>query len=215
VCQKRGINAVMTEDTHSSGVERLAEVAGETEADYYLLIQGDEPLIESELISEMAKLTRRGEIGEGAATFRMPIRNPIDVANNTIIKIIVDVDDNMIFASRTAIPYPQKSIDFTYYKTVGVYCYPRSVALAYPNLKVGYVERAEDHDLVRLLANGIRVKSFERESVTVSVDTPKDLERIHNILTSTPLPTVVRYRRNKWLKCSSGSLSFFPNRRVA
>ncbi|MDR0644350.1 MAG: NTP transferase domain-containing protein, partial [Treponema sp.] len=40
VCQKRGINAVMTEDTHSSGVERLAEVAGETEADYYLLIQG-------------------------------------------------------------------------------------------------------------------------------------------------------------------------------
>jgi 3-deoxy-manno-octulosonate cytidylyltransferase (CMP-KDO synthetase) len=205
----------MTEDTHSSGVERLAEVAGETEADYYLLIQGDEPLIESELISEMAKLTRRGEIGEGAATFRMPIRNPIDVANNTIIKIIVDVDDNMIFASRTAIPYPQKSIDFTYYKTVGVYCYPRSVALAYPNLKVGYVERAEDHDLVRLLANGIRVKSFERESVTVSVDTPKDLERIHNILTSTPLPTVVRYRRNKWLKCSSGSLSFFPNRRVA
>jgi 3-deoxy-manno-octulosonate cytidylyltransferase (CMP-KDO synthetase) len=150
VCQSLGINAVLTNDTHNSGVERLAEIASEIEADYYLLIQGDEPLIESELISDMAKRARSGEIGESTATFRTPVRNPIDIANHTVIKIITDVDDNMIFASRSAIPYPQKSIDFTYYKTVGVYCYPRAIALAYPTLKVSYLEKAEDHDLVKL-----------------------------------------------------------------
>jgi 3-deoxy-manno-octulosonate cytidylyltransferase (CMP-KDO synthetase) len=169
VCQNLEINAVMTDDTHNSGVERLSEVAGETEADYYILIQGDEPLVEPKLISELAGLARRGEIGGNVVTFRTPVHSPVDVVNNTIIKVIVGVDDNMVFASRSAIPYPQKSLDFTYYKTVGVYCYPRSVALAYPNLKVGYLEKAEDHDLIRLLANGIRIKSFERETITIKV----------------------------------------------
>jgi 3-deoxy-manno-octulosonate cytidylyltransferase (CMP-KDO synthetase) len=212
VCQSLKINAILTDDKHNSGVERLAEVASEIEADYYILIQGDEPLIEPELISELAELTRCGEIGESAATFRTPIRNPIDVANNTIIKIIVDVDDNILFASRAAIPYPQKSIDFTYYKTVGVYCYPRSIALAYPNLKVGYLEKAEDHDLVRLLANGIRVKSFERETITVSVDTPKDLERVRGLISPPPRIILLWHRSGKLTRRSFES--FYTRRTV-
>jgi 3-deoxy-manno-octulosonate cytidylyltransferase (CMP-KDO synthetase) len=189
-CKRLDIESITTLNAHRTGVDRLAEVALGIEADYYILIQGDEPLIESELISDMAKLALDGEIGEDAATFKTRIRNPIDVANHTVIKIVTDVDDNMIFASRSTIPYPQKSIDFAYYKTVGVYCYPRSIALAYPNLKVGYLEEAEDHDLVRLLANGVRVKSFERETVTVSVDTPKDLERVRELILP-PTPRIL------------------------
>jgi 3-deoxy-manno-octulosonate cytidylyltransferase (CMP-KDO synthetase) len=213
VCKRLGIESIMTLNTHRTGVERLAEVASKTEADYYILIQGDEPLIESELISDMAKLSLNGEIGEDAATFKTRIRNPVDVVNHTVIKIITDVDDNMIFASRSTIPYPQKNIDFAYYKTVGVYCYPRSIAMAYPNLKVGYLEEAEDHDLVRLLANGVRVKAFERESVTVSVDTPKDLERVRELIP--PPPHTIRYRSSEWLKRSFGSPSSFFKRRAA
>ena len=182
VCQHLGLNVIMTAEKHKSGVERLSEVASVLDADYYFLIQGDEPLIESDLVSELSELIQQNKENDSVVTFRTPIESPVDVVNSTIIKVITDVDNNMIFASRSAIPYPQNSVDFLYFKTVGIYSYPRSVALSYSNLRNSYLEKAEDHDLIRLLVNRINVKSYERKTDTISVDTPKDLRRIRDII---------------------------------
>lgn len=182
VCRQYEIPVVMTSDTHPTGVDRIAEVAQRIQADFYLLIQGDEPLIESETITDMVAHINEDPDISCIRTFKAPIKNPVDAVNSTIIKIVTDRNDNVLFASRSPIPYPKGGIDFQYYKSVGVYAYPREELLKYASLPKGELERAEDHDFMRMLENGIRIKAYKRDTSTISVDTPKDLERVRKIL---------------------------------
>lgn len=182
VCRLYDINVIMTSQEHPTGVDRLAEVALNVDADYFILIQGDEPLIEPETISQMIYRIKAEEDCSFVRTFKTPILNPVDAVNSTIIKIVTDMEENVLFASRSPIPYPKGGIEFVYYKSVGVYGYPKEVLIKYPFLKKGTLEQAEDHDFMRMLENGIRMKAYTWQTRTISVDTPKDLERIKRIM---------------------------------
>lgn len=182
VCYEQDIPVIITSDQHPTGVDRLAEVAKSITADYYLLVQGDEPLLEPETIQCMLDKLYNECVFDGVRTFKTPIKNPVDAVNYTIIKIVTDVEDNVLIASRSPIPYPKNGIEFQYYKSVGVYLYPREILLRYPTLRRGYLEMAEDHDFMRMLENGIKVKAYTVTTSTLSVDTPKDLERVRKIM---------------------------------
>lgn len=182
VCEEYKMRSIMTSDTCPTGVDRLAEVALKVDADYYILIQGDEPLLEPESIEHMIDLVNDNPEDNSVRTFRTPIKNPVDAINYTIIKIVTDLQDNVLLASRSAIPYPKGGIDFQYFKSVGIYAYPRSVLLKYPTLKHGPLEAAEDHDFMRMLENGINMKAYVYETETISVDTQKDMDRVKKIM---------------------------------
>ncbi len=182
VCESYAIPVVMTSENHPTGVDRIAEVAEKIQADYYLLVQGDEPLIETDLIEEMVIRIKKESKADCVRTFRTPIKNPVDAVNGTIIKIVTDRLDNVLFASRSPIPYPKAGIDFEYCKSVGVYAYPRDILLEYSLLSKGELEKAEDHDFMRMLENGIKIKAYKRNTSTISVDTPKDLVRVKKIM---------------------------------
>ncbi len=147
-----------------------------------MLVQGDEPLIETDLIEEMVRHVQEEADPNYVRTFRTPIKNPVDAVNSTIIKIVTDRKDNVLFASRSPIPYPKAGIDFEYCKSVGIYAYPRDILLKYARLTKGELEKAEDHDFMRMLENEIKIKAYKRDTSTISVDTPKDLIRIKNIM---------------------------------
>ena len=157
-CKALDMNVVMTSEKHPTGVDRLAEVAKNTDYDWYILVQGDEPLLEKEVINVMINKVEESPDYNGVRTFKTSIKNPVDAVNSTIIKIV------------------------TYYKSVGVYAYPRSILLEYPKLCKGDLEKAEDHDFMRMLENGIKIKAYEINTNTISVDTPKDLERVKRIM---------------------------------
>lgn len=182
VCIQNNMNVVMTSDEHPTGVDRLCEVAMKSDYDWYVLVQGDEPLMESATILKMVQAIEKEPTAECVRTFKVPIKNPVDAVNSTIIKIVTDLEDNVLFASRSAIPYPKAGIDFTYFKSVGVYAYPRDVLIRFQSLEKGYLERVEDHDFMRMLENGIRIKAHTVSTETISVDTAKDLERVRNIM---------------------------------
>lgn len=182
-CIKLGIKYIQTSDSHSTGVERLSEVALNVEADIYILIQGDEPLIDPSAIDDMVRRVRNSpENRDKVHTFRTPIKSPVDVVNPTIIRIVTDLNDKILFASRGIIPFPKSAVDFQYYKTVGIYAYPRSVLIDYKNLKIGPLEKIEEHDIVRLLENGIPIYAYPYNTETISVDTLKDLDRVRIIV---------------------------------
>ncbi len=182
VCQKFDMNVIMTSDKHSTGVDRIAEVAQKISADFYLLVQGDEPLIETETICNMLKRIREDPDKKCVRTFKTPVKNPVDAVNNTIIKIVTDKYDNVLFASRSPIPYPKGGIEFEYFKSVGVYAYPREILLRYSSLPKGELEKAEDHDFMRMLENDIPIKAYLCNTSTISVDTAKDLDRVRKIM---------------------------------
>lgn len=181
VCEKYNIPYVMTSKNHLTGVDRLVEVAQKVKADRYILIQGDEPLLEPDTITELVKEAAKADENT-VVTFKTLIHEPVDVVNFTIIKIVTDLKDLVLLASRSPIPYPKDSISIKYYKSVGVYSYPFSVLNIFPSLEIGPIEKAEGHDFMRLLENGIKVKAITHETITISVDTPKDLERVRKIM---------------------------------
>jgi 3-deoxy-manno-octulosonate cytidylyltransferase (CMP-KDO synthetase) len=185
VCDRLDIESIMTLKTHRTGVDRLAEVSTRCAADYYLLTQGDEPLLEENVIRKMVNIATASGVDNEVFTFKMAIKNPIDAINNTIIKIVTNMENKVLFASRSAIPYPKESIDFTYYKSVGVYAYPRRVLQNFGSFRTSYLESVEEHDFMRLLENEIPIRAFPIDTTTISVDTPKDLERVRKLLLKT------------------------------
>lgn len=177
VCKKYNIPVIMTSNEHPTGSDRLAEVAMQIEADIYVTIQGDEPLLEPATIEKILDVIL-AEPDIPCATLKTPYKNPVDVVNGTTPKVVCDVNDDILLFSRAPIPYPKASIDYIYYKPIGVYAFKRDTILLYGKLPRSPIERIEDIELLRLVENGIKVRVGIVDSDTVAVDTAKDLERV-------------------------------------
>lgn len=181
VCRENSMEYVMTDQKHLTGTDRLAEVAEKVKADIYINIQGDEPLIEPEVVSELVEFMICNQ-NYSCATVRSKISNPVDVINTTVSKIVVDFQSDIMYISKNPIPYPKSSLNYSYYKALGLYAFrPEALAVYRENGK-GMYETIEDIEMLRLVEKGIKVRSIEAISDSPSVDTPKDAIRIEEIL---------------------------------
>ena len=121
-CTDLGINVIMTSDSHLTGTDRIGEVARKVNADLIVNIQGDEPLLEPETIK--AAIMPFFENKDLQITNLMTkIKNPVDVVNCTVPKVITNKEGKGIYLTRSTSPYPKGKIDFDYYKQVCVYGY--------------------------------------------------------------------------------------------
>lgn len=180
-CDELGIPSILTSDKHLTGTDRIAEVAMHVKADLYVNIQGDEPLIEPENIEKLICFMKDSP-DYICATIRSVIDNPVDAVNTTVCKVVTDVNDDVMYISRHAIPYPKASLEYTYYKALGIYVFrPEALSIYRENPKAAY-ESVEDIELLRLVERGIRIKDILVDSHSPSVDTYKDLLRIEKIM---------------------------------
>ena len=181
VCNDLDIPTIMTSVDLINGTERVAEVASKIAADLYITIQGDEPLLEP-LIVQKAIDVMLNDSSVRCATLKTAYHNPIDVVNGTTPKVVCDMNDDIMLFSRAPIPYPKASLNYTYYKPMGVYAFRPDVLALYRTLPPGNIEKIEDIELLRLLENGVKIRIAEVESDTIAVDTEKDLERVCNYI---------------------------------
>ncbi len=184
-CEEYGIPAIMTSVSHTNGSERLSEVAHTVEADIYVTIQGDEPLLEPDTIRTILDIMLSDE-KIPCATLKTPYHNPVDVINGTTPKVVCDLNDDILLFTRSAVPYPKAALDYIIYKPIGVYAWRRDTLLKYGTLEKGPLEKAEDIELLRLVEHGYKVRIGEVASDTVAVDTPKDLERVRAYIADHP-----------------------------
>ncbi len=138
VCKLYDIPVIMTSKEHSNGSERLCEVAHNIEADIYVTIQGDEPLLEPKTISKVLEVLLSNIDEVGCATLKIPYSNPIDVINSTTPKVVNDLNDNILLFTRSPIPYPKANLDYVIYKPIGVYAFKREILLKYNDLEKGH-----------------------------------------------------------------------------
>ena len=184
-CKRLDLMVVSTSDKHKTGTDRVGEVAEKVPADLIVNIQGDEPLLEPETIR--AAITPFYSVSDVMVTNLMTeIKNPIDVVNFTIPKVITNKDGIGIYLTRATAPYPKGSLDYTYYKQVCVYGY-KPEALKFfckygRDFGKGKAEAVEDIEILRFIENGYKVKYVEVDSNTVAVDTPKDLEKVRTLV---------------------------------
>ncbi|MDE6946350.1 MAG: 3-deoxy-manno-octulosonate cytidylyltransferase [Anaeroplasmataceae bacterium] len=176
-CHEFGMEVMLTSDMHPTGTDRVAEVAQKIEADLYVIIMGDEPLLtardERKLIQS---ISNRQDADAVMLTERF--KNPIDVANMTTIKLAINDKGYLIFMSRAIIPYPKEALGYSIYKNVGCYALRKEALDFYLKTKPGNIEKAEGIELLRLIENHKKVFTVEIESESMAVDTQKDLERI-------------------------------------
>lgn len=180
-CQEYDIPVIMTSKNHPTGSDRLAEVARLIEADIYVTIQGDEPLLEPDTIETVLDVIL-SEPDIPCATLKTPYKNPVDVVNGTTPKVVCDLNEDILLFSRAPIPYPKASLDYIYYKPIGVYAFKRDTLLMYGNLPRGRIESIEDIELLRLVENGVKIRTGIVQSDTVAVDTEKDLNRVRKYI---------------------------------
>lgn len=184
-CMENGINVIMTSDKHRTGTDRVGEVARKVEADLYVNIQGDEPLLEPKTIQ--AAITPFYTNDNLQITNLMTrIDDPVDVVNFTVPKVITNKEGIGIYLTRATAPYPKGSIDYTFYKQVCVYGFKPEALQFYCQYGKKYgkakMENIEDIEILRFIENGYKVQYVEVESDTVAVDTWNDLEKVRKII---------------------------------
>ena len=180
VCKNFDINVIMTKNTHKTPTDRIHEVSDKIDADIYLSINGDEPLIDPETIK--AVIPKDNVNGIFVANIITTIEDPVEVVDFTNLKVVTNEKGEGIYISRSPIPYPKGSMDCKYKKHVGVYAFNKEALDFYVNTKRGNLEKIEDIDLLRYIENRIKVNFIDVDCHTLSVDTPKDLDRVIEII---------------------------------
>jgi 3-deoxy-manno-octulosonate cytidylyltransferase (CMP-KDO synthetase) len=181
-----GGKCVLTSADHLSGTDRLAEaiqnINGENEFDIVVNVQGDEPFIIPEQITQVISLfsNKKTQI----ATLIKPITNFEDLFNPNKPKVTVSVDGKALYFSRSPIPYfrdEDKSVwhkKHQYYKHIGIYAYQTKVLLEITQLPLAKLEKAESLEQLRWLENNYTIMTAVTNHESPSVDTPEDLENI-------------------------------------
>lgn len=182
VCGLYKIPCIMTSNRHQAAAHRLQEVSAKIEADFYIQINGDEPLLNTEAVKKAIpkSVPKTREFGTNIVT---PINDPAQVLDSSNIKVVFSENQEALYLSRTPIPYPVKSLDFQYYKHVGIIGYNKKMLDFYAGTKPGRLERIEGIDTLRFLDYGKELKVIPVENLkTMSVDTEKDLEYVRKVI---------------------------------
>lgn len=183
VCEKYNMKYIMTSDQHPTHLDRLAEVAQKIEADFYININGDEPLMMPEYIENLLPTDKIDPSSFYFANAMTKIRKPVEVNDVSRIKVATDNEGNAMYMARVPIPYPKASSNFDYMKFVGIQCFSRSALLFCGETPRGRLEGIEDIDEYRFMENGKKVKMVEIPAETLSVDTQADLIVVRDVIT--------------------------------
>jgi 3-deoxy-manno-octulosonate cytidylyltransferase (CMP-KDO synthetase) len=181
-CDKLGMSAIMTKNTHREAAERLQEISDKIPADFYLQINGDEPLIAPKLI-DLAVPENIPQNIEYGTNIVAKMRNPVEVIDPANIKVVFDKNMNTLYMSRTPIPFPYKTLDFNYYKHVGVIGYNKKMLDFYAKNTPGTFERIEGIATLRFTDYAKTLLCIEAETCqSLSVDTQKDLDFVVSVI---------------------------------
>jgi 3-deoxy-manno-octulosonate cytidylyltransferase (CMP-KDO synthetase) len=183
---KKFCRAEMTSPNHPSGSDRIAEVAGKISCDAVVNVQGDEPLIEPLVIDLVANALADCEMSTAATR----IKNPAELDNPNVVKVVVNAAGRALYFSRRTIPYLREAASgsreqlaaFSFLKHLGIYGYRRETLLRLVKFPVSPLEAAEKLEQLRALENGIPIAVVKVDFDGVGVDAPEDVEWVERYL---------------------------------
>jgi 3-deoxy-manno-octulosonate cytidylyltransferase (CMP-KDO synthetase) len=178
-CRRHGWNTQMTASSHRSGTERVHEISGREQADIYINVQGDEPLVRAEHIAVLIKVMENPSAQVG--TLMTPAAAE-DIPNPNAVKVVADRNGHALYFSRATIPFDRDGTAPRYFKHLGLYAYRKSALDQFVKLPESSLEKSERLEQLRFLENGIPIFVGETPHDSVGVDTEEDLERVQAFL---------------------------------
>ena len=176
-------NAIMTSNVHERASDRVAEVATKIDADIFVLVQGDEPMIYPEMINRAGEPMLKDPTIK-CVNLTKQITSEEEWKNPNTIKVVTDKYKNALYFSRQSIPTIKnfEKDNMKLFKQVCIIPFQKNTILQYAQLDPTPLEVAESIDMMRFLEHGHKVHMVETEFDTFSVDTPEDLVKIEKLI---------------------------------
>lgn len=183
--ESAGGKVIMTNSSHISGTDRIAEIASGLDSDIIINLQGDEPLIHPQQIEDLIELMKRPEVQIG--TQCQAIDEEDQLFDYNIVKVVRDYKNKALYFSRQAIPairdegYNKWMSLTAYYRHIGMYGFKRETLLQLTKLPPTSYERAESLEQLRWMQHGFEIHCAETNFASMGVDTPDDLEKVRDM----------------------------------
>lgn len=181
VCEGFGAKVIMTSSDHDTATDRLVEVSKKIDADLYVMVNGDEPVIEA---GDIVKCIPDGLSKDDfyVSNLMTDFSNPVEVVDASNLKIVTNDEGICLFISRSPIPYPKGHMDYKYQKFVGVGAFTKKALDYYETTPRGPIEKIEENDSFRFIENRKDIYYINAHCKSLSVDTPKDVEQVEAYL---------------------------------
>ncbi len=155
-----GAEAVLTRTDHTSGTDRIAEVAAGIDEELIVNIQGDEPEVEAAHVLAAACLLQGPYREDPMGTLAYPIADETAFRDPNLVKVVVDRDGRALYFSRAPVPFPlERTLNGAWgLAHIGLYVYRRDFLLRYSSLPTSALEQREKLEQLRALEAGERIR---------------------------------------------------------
>jgi len=166
-----GGKAMLTASDHKNGTERLAEAAKDMDAEYIVLINGDEALLNPDYIAVSCQALFESDADASILV------NPFTKVNSpSDFKVVLNTRNEVMYISRGDIPCDARNPVSHRLKAYHIMTFRRKFLAVYASLEKSPMEKIEDHEHLRMIENGYKLVARQVDSSAVSVDTADDLE---------------------------------------
>ena len=174
---KLGIDFLISKKSHRNGTERLIEVASKYSSDFYINLQGDEPLInplDIEFLIEKLKVS-----SSGIVTLCHKI-NATKADDFSRVKVVRNLNNEALYFSRNKIPYGDGDVEYLQHE--GIYGFNEKSLKLISFLKKTNLEVSENLEQLRWIQSGLKIEVFKINTESVGVDTLDDAKEVERIL---------------------------------
>ena len=181
ICENKNIKTLMTSKKCLTGTDRIAEVAKKIKKDFYINVQGDEPICNPKDIKKIIKFAKKfpKEVFNGFTK----IMNKEQFYSPHVPKVVFNNNTDLLYMSRSPIPSNKKQQFIKAWRQVCIYSFPYKSLKAYASIKrKTSLEFIEDLESNRFLELGYRVKMLKMSNKSVAVDTLEDLIKVRKLV---------------------------------
>jgi 3-deoxy-manno-octulosonate cytidylyltransferase (CMP-KDO synthetase) len=179
LCHQNNWPVEMTSPDLPSGSDRVHAIAQRHPADIYVNIQGDEPLLRPEHLTDLLRPFRSAQVE--VTTLKVPC-TAANIANPNAVKVVTALDGRALYFSRATIPHDREQAGATYWKHLGLYAYRKAALDRFATLTPSPLEITERLEQLRFLENNIALYVEPTTHDTIGVDTEEDLKLVESFL---------------------------------
>lgn len=180
-----GGKVIMTANTHQRPSERIAEAAFKLGGDYFIMVQGDEPLLNPHALEALNNkfLTRPAP---EVVNLIHPTSDDGELESRNVVKVALSKNGKILFYSRSRIPNNYDPAGIQYYKQSGIIGFTMNALKNYVAIGESDLEKKESVDMLRFVENEIPIHYYLDKEVTAAVDSPEHVSTIEKELENNP-----------------------------
>jgi 3-deoxy-manno-octulosonate cytidylyltransferase (CMP-KDO synthetase) len=174
-CDEHSIPSVRSSLDCETGTDRLVELMNASGIEYFINVQGDEPMLPANIIKSFVETTLK-HLNSCIGYAKIYDSNYIE--SKSVVKVAVS-GSRLVYASRSILPVSNEKSELSYLKHTGLYGFNRADLAMFGKFAKGPLEKAENVEILRLLENGIQVRAIEIPNFGRAVDSLADYEFVN------------------------------------